>query len=239
MNAIVGGGTRASVSAAASARNSSANGSPYRKRTCAAPTVPSTAVRLLCIALRAVCARAAISVATIQSNRVLPSGARSGGTWPDVHALRSDQPSRRTLLETVCRPPGRPSDRENGREERRLDPEAVQQQRGVELDVGSKPPAGLVHLEQPQRRRFDRARERVELMVSGMREHALRRRAEHVGAWIAHLVDPVAEAHQALASRELRREHGFRPLGITDLEHGVERGTGRTAVERTLERTDR
>ena len=48
-------------------KTNSANGKPNRKRTCVAPTVPSVAVNSRCIALRAVCAAAAISVKTAQS----------------------------------------------------------------------------------------------------------------------------------------------------------------------------
>ena len=47
-----------------------------------------------------------------------------------------------------------------------VEPEAVQEQRRVELDVGLQPAAGLVLLEQPERLRFDRARERVERHVA-------------------------------------------------------------------------
>src|SRR5512135_3441451 len=48
-------------------RKISAKGKPNRKRTCVAPTVPSVAVSSRCMALRAVCAAAAISVKTAQS----------------------------------------------------------------------------------------------------------------------------------------------------------------------------
>ena len=65
---IAGGRGRLSPSAMVTpARNSSANGKPNRKRTCVAPTVPSVAVSSRCMALRAVCAAAAISVKTAQS----------------------------------------------------------------------------------------------------------------------------------------------------------------------------
>src|SRR6185437_921473 len=48
-------------------RNRMANGKPNRKRTCVAPTVPSVAVSSRCMALRAVCAPAAMIVKTAQS----------------------------------------------------------------------------------------------------------------------------------------------------------------------------
>ena len=48
-------------------KTNSANGKPNRKRTWVAPTVPSVAVSSRCMALRAVCAAAAIRVKTAQS----------------------------------------------------------------------------------------------------------------------------------------------------------------------------
>ena len=59
-----------------------ANGKPNRKRTWVAPTVPSVAVSSRCMALRAVCAAAAISVKTAQSiapYKVMP------GLVPGIH----------------------------------------------------------------------------------------------------------------------------------------------------------
>src|SRR6478736_8181940 len=68
-------------------RNSSANGKPNRKRTCVAPTVPRVAVSSRCMALRAVCAAAAISVKTAQSI-ALVRAVRSGGCGPDFGGFR-------------------------------------------------------------------------------------------------------------------------------------------------------
>src|SRR6185295_8988318 len=94
-----GPGTCVPATAAATARNAAAKGKPYRKRTCVAPSVPSVAVRLLCIALRAVCAPAATSVAKIHS-----TAAGSARHVADVDALRTNQPSERALLEAVRGP---------------------------------------------------------------------------------------------------------------------------------------
>src|ERR1700686_2610190 len=55
------------VTATRPAKKMSANGKPNRNRTWVAPTVPSVAVSSRCMALRAVCAAAAISVKTAQS----------------------------------------------------------------------------------------------------------------------------------------------------------------------------
>src|SRR6476469_2045116 len=55
------------VAVTTAARKSTAKGKPNRKRTWVAPTVPSVAVSSRCMALRAVCAAAAINVKTAQS----------------------------------------------------------------------------------------------------------------------------------------------------------------------------
>ena len=60
------GGTATPVTKDVPNRNTSAKGNPYKNRTCVAPMVPMVAVRLCCMALRAVCAAAAIRVAIIQ-----------------------------------------------------------------------------------------------------------------------------------------------------------------------------
>ena len=49
------------------ARKIKENGKPNRKRTCVAPTVPRLAVSERCVALRTVCAAAAMMVKTAHS----------------------------------------------------------------------------------------------------------------------------------------------------------------------------
>src|SRR6476646_8408647 len=105
-------------------------------RTCVAPSVPSEAVRLICIALRAVCPAAATSVAKIQSIARSPLARDT----THVGALRADQPPKRTLLEAVRRPARDAAERERRREERGVELEATEQQRRVELDVRLDPP---------------------------------------------------------------------------------------------------
>ena len=60
-------GSADSVATHTPIRNITAKGKPNRKRTCVAPTVPSVAVSSRCMALRAVCAAAAMMVKTAQS----------------------------------------------------------------------------------------------------------------------------------------------------------------------------
>ena len=55
-------GSGSPVPASTRARNRSPNGSPNRKRTCVAPTVPSDCVSSLCWALRSTCPAAATTV---------------------------------------------------------------------------------------------------------------------------------------------------------------------------------
>ena len=66
-NASGGRGSAAPVAISTAARNTSANGNPNRNRTCVAPTVPSCAVSPRWVALRTVCAAAAMIVKTTQS----------------------------------------------------------------------------------------------------------------------------------------------------------------------------
>src|SRR4051794_15521408 len=68
-------------------RNRMANGKPNKNRTCVAPTVPSVAVSSRCMALRAVCAPAAITVKTAQS-MLLCGVARGDQHVVDVHVRR-------------------------------------------------------------------------------------------------------------------------------------------------------
>src|SRR6478672_4080427 len=75
------------VAVTTAARKSTAKGKPNRKRTWVAPTVPSVAVSSRCMALRAVCAAAAISVKTAQSI-ALVRAVRSGGCGPDFGGFR-------------------------------------------------------------------------------------------------------------------------------------------------------
>ena len=92
------------------ARNSSANGSPNRKRTCVAPTVPRTAVSSFCMALRSTWPPAAATVKTAHSQgmsaappcrrdgpgcrQIRPSGQprNSGPGMSDLGACRRPRP---------------------------------------------------------------------------------------------------------------------------------------------------
>src|SRR5947199_10645680 len=66
-NTCDGLGNSAPIVVSTPARKRSANGHPNRKRTWVAPAVPSVAVSSRCVALRTVCAPAAIKVKTAQS----------------------------------------------------------------------------------------------------------------------------------------------------------------------------
>ena len=112
------------------------------------------------------------------------------------------------------------------REQCRVEPEAVQEQRCVELHVGLQPSAGLVLLEQPKRLRLHRPRQRVQRHVARAREHPFGRPREDVGSRIAHLVDAMAEAHQLLAGLDLPAQDSLGPRCVPDLEHHVERRPG-------------
>src|SRR5205807_5520712 len=62
-----GRGSGAPLAISTTARNTSANGNPNRKRTWVAPTVPSAAVSSRCAALRTVWLAAAMTVKSAQS----------------------------------------------------------------------------------------------------------------------------------------------------------------------------
>src|SRR4051812_6251819 len=153
-------------------------------RTCVAPSVPRDAVRVLCIALRAVCPAAATSVAKIQSMGAVPLGRDTA----HVRTLRPNQPPEPALLEAVGGPSGNAAYRERRREERPVELETAEQQRRVELDVRPDPPAGLVLLKELESLRLDGAGELVEAHVARAREPPRRSGREHVGARIANLV---------------------------------------------------
>src|SRR6267154_1056808 len=70
-NAGVGHGTASPVAAITTAKNTSENGKPNRKRMLVAPQVPSGPVNCRCIALRATCPSAAVTVKGIQSVAML------------------------------------------------------------------------------------------------------------------------------------------------------------------------
>src|ERR1700757_1193356 len=66
-NVSPGRGSGAPVTAISTIRNNSAKGRPNRNRTCVAPAVPSVPVSSRCIALRTVCAKAAMTVKMAQT----------------------------------------------------------------------------------------------------------------------------------------------------------------------------
>src|SRR5215210_3562234 len=115
----------------------------------------------------------------------------------------------------------------------------MQQQRRVELDVGLQVPAWLVLSEQSQRRLFHVKRQLVEFFIPVGGVEALGSGGEYVCPRVAYAVDPVPETHEPLAAPELLPQVRLGPARIPDLEHHIEGGSWRAAVQRPLERTDR
>src|SRR5262245_51140064 len=74
-----------------------------------------------------------------------------------VIGLRPDDPVLPLLFESMGNPSTHATDREGGCEEPRIEPEPMQQQGGVELDIRLKPASRFVLLEQTNRGRFDRS----------------------------------------------------------------------------------
>src|SRR5262245_21561274 len=156
----------------------------------------------------------------------------------DVIRLRTNESAIPKLLEAVRGPAGDASDGESRREELRWQAQTVQQERGVELDVGVEPSIGLALTKQSKRSGFDTPRQLVQRSIAVVRIEPLGGVRQHVGARVAHAVDTMAESHQALAAIELRADDGLGVFGRADFQHHVERRTGRAAVKRTLERAE-
>src|SRR5581483_4269101 len=161
-----------------------------------AEPVPS----IMCAALMAtVCARSVVARRRAIASGRMPLMLLRRPPWAHVHRLRADDAIVLSLLETMRDPSCHSADGEGRCEERNLEPEAVGQECGVELDVGLQPASRLVLLEEPDRRRFDCLRQLVEPHVAAAREHPFRRGCQHIRARIAHLVHAMPEAHQLLS----------------------------------------
>src|SRR5580765_465475 len=111
-----------------------------------------------------------------------------------------------------------PADRKGRCEEGRRQVEAVQQQRGVELDVGVEPPIGLALAQQPEGGGLHGSREIVEASIAAARVELRRRCAEYVRARVADAIDAMAESHESFAAIEPGADHRVSPLRRADLE---------------------
>ena len=80
---------------------------------------------------------------------------------PDVLRLRPDQPPFAKLLQAMGRPAEHAPYGERGGEQIGGQPQAVEQQSGIELDIGIEPALRLELAEQAQGRAFDRPRQIV------------------------------------------------------------------------------
>ena len=114
----------------------------------------------------------------------------------------------------------------------------MEQECGVELDIRLQVAARFVLFEQSEGDRFEGARQLVQLHVAAAQKHPLGGDVENISAGVAHPINPVAEAHQLLAPFELVAQIRFGARRLADFEDHVERGAGRAAVQRPLERTD-
>src|SRR5256886_16223129 len=94
-NAAVGHGTRSPLTATTTAKKTSENGKPNRKRMLVAPQVPSGPVNDRCIALRATWPSAAMMVKGIQSEATVNMGNSGGKLTHRAGRHRRGQPERR------------------------------------------------------------------------------------------------------------------------------------------------
>src|SRR5262245_22658373 len=107
----------------------------------------------------------------IRGSTSTPSGSAFDfqASLSDVLRLRANQMILGMLLDDVRAPARHPAAGEQRDERLRLQPEGLQHQRGVELDVGAKISSGLALVEHAQRHLLDSAREIEEAPVFELR----------------------------------------------------------------------
>ena len=158
---------------------------------------------------------------------------------PHVLRLRPDQPAVAQLLQAVRRPAGDAADGEGRREQLGRQPQAVQQQRGVELDVGVQAAVRLALAEQAQGRGLDRAGELVERPVAA----AARRTAPppRPGRRPADRAPGRRGGRSPSAARRGRASRGCTASarsGVPISKTMSSAGPGRAAVQRPFKRPD-
>ena len=183
--------------------------------------------------------RGAITWIGVQRPREKPfrSGRGRRRLGPDVARRGSNQAPGALLLSDVRAPPDHPRGAERRREERARQADRLEQDRRVELDVGLERAVGVAARERGLGGVLDGAREiepRGRRRVAEPTERAL----EHERPRIAHAVNAVPHAHHAAAGVELGLDPRGRARRVAHGVEHVEHGSGRTAVQRALERAD-
>src|SRR5262249_55180645 len=102
-----------------------------------------------------------------------------------------------------------------------VEPEAVQQQCRIKLDVRLQVAPGFVLFQQTQRDFLDSSCKFIQLYVVAAAEHPFCSDGEHIGARVAHFINAMPETHSLLAAREFLEQIRLGACDITDLEDHI------------------
>src|SRR5207253_6925691 len=133
-----------------------------------------------------------------------------------MNRLRPDQAAGLFLLHAVGDPARDPADRESRREQWGFEPETVEEEGGVELDVRLQPAARFVFFKKADGGALDAFGKIVEWISA---EEPLGRGGQDVCSRIADLVDAMPEAHEPFASLDFSAEDFFSARRVADLEN--------------------
>lgn len=161
------------------------------------------------------------------------SGQRSRGLWADVAGARPDDLVVGGLLKDVCRPANDPTHREARREHRRWQTGEMQDNAGIELNVGHDHRSWLPAAQYGKRAPLDFDGPLHKLTSVLERPVAKQQRAR-----VFRSVDGMPEPHEFVAPIEALSHPPLGVRGITDVFNHAERSGRRTTVQRTGECTD-
>src|SRR5262249_17540720 len=148
----------------------------------------------------------------------------------DVSRLRPDQLSFSKLLKAMCRPTKNTSYGERWCKQLCRQPQAVQQQGSIELDVGVQSPVRFVFLQQTQCGSLNTTDQFVKAAVAATGKETFGCMGKNVGTGITHAVDAMSKSHEALTAIKSGANHRLRALRSADFEDHVQRGSRRSAV---------
>src|SRR6266568_3431529 len=152
----------------------------------------------------------------------------------DVPVEGPQEPVVFPVLDHLRGPTGDPRDREERGEEVLRDPEAVEHEPGIEVDVRVDVPRG----EFPADRVLDRRRDAVVRVVAVHLSEAASEFLEDERARVVRLVDAVAEAEHLLLVPQRVHDEFFRALRPADPFDRFERRFDRASMQRTLQGRD-
>jgi hypothetical protein len=152
----------------------------------------------------------------------------------------SDQTAAERLLAGMSDPPARSAGCKDAGQCFAGKAERLEEEGGVELEIGLQRSPRLVAREDLDGGTLDRFCEPEPrgIETTGLRQH-VECPLDRIRARVSHPVDPMPETHQPLAARQRGFQPGLCPPGMTDgIEH-IEHRTRRAAVQRTFECAER